>query len=130
LQSPKITAINHFDVPQISQTHQNLNPPFDTENDKNEQFLLIVSYNGQKLGKIKSVKIPMTLCSAMRLAKPNDTKRLVPYNFSWLLSPKIPFGGQSGVQEVNFGDAHNIFTKNYQKRQIKAVLSIFENYQK
>ena len=31
------------DVPQISQIHQNWTPPFDTQNDRNEQFLLIVS---------------------------------------------------------------------------------------
>jgi hypothetical protein len=31
------------DVPQISQIHQNWTPPFDTENDKNEESLLIVT---------------------------------------------------------------------------------------
>ena len=72
----------------------------------------------------------MTLRSVMRLAKPNDTEHLVPYNFSWILSPKSPFVGQSGVLKVNFATAHDFFTKNDQKHQIKAVLSIFENSQK
>ncbi len=31
------------DIPQISQIHQTWTPPFDTENYKKEQFLLIVS---------------------------------------------------------------------------------------
>ena len=72
----------------------------------------------------------MTLCSVMRLAKPNDTEHLVPYIFSWILSPKIPFVGQSGILKVNFGAAHDFFQENDQKHQIKAVLSIFENSQK
>ena len=72
----------------------------------------------------------MTLRSAMRLAKPNGTKRSVSYKFSWLQSPKRPLRGQSGVLEVNLGTAHDFFRKNEQKRQIKAVLSIFENFQK
>jgi len=66
----------------------------------------------------------------MRLAKPNGTERPVPYNFSWLLSPKSLFGGKIAVLEVNFGAAYDFFTKNDQKRQTKAVLSIFENSQK
>ncbi len=66
----------------------------------------------------------------MRLAKPNGTERPVPYNFSWLLTPKSLFGGKLAVLEVNFGAAYDFFTKNDQKRQIKAVLSIFENSQK
>ena len=72
----------------------------------------------------------MTLRSAMRLAKPNVTKRSVSYKFSWLQSPKKPLWGQSGVLEVNFGTAHDFFKKNEQKHQNKAVLSIFENSQK
>ena len=92
--------------------------------------MLIVTKYGPKLAKIKSVKIPMTLHFAMRLAKPNSTKRLVSYKFSWLQSPKRPLRGQSGVLEVNLGTAHDFFKKNEQKRQIKAVLSIFENSQK
>ena len=39
----KLTYTFKTDVPQISQIHQNSTPPFDTENDKNEQFLLIVT---------------------------------------------------------------------------------------
>ena len=92
--------------------------------------MLIVTKYGPKLAKIKSVKIPMTLHFAMRLAKPNSTKRLVSYKFSWLQSPKRPLRGQSRVLEVNLGTAHDFFKKNEQKHQNKAVLSIFENSQK
>ena len=77
--------------------------------------MLIVTKYGPKLAKIKSVKIPMTLHFAMRLAKPNSTKRLVSYKFSWLQSPKSPLGGQSVVLEVNFGTAHNFVKKNDKK---------------
>ena len=72
----------------------------------------------------------MTLPSVTRLAKPNDTQHLVPFNFSWILSPKSTFVGQSGVLKVNFGAAHDFLEKNYHKHQIKALLSLFENSQK
>ena len=39
----KLTYTLKTDVPQISQSLQNWTLPFDTENDKNDQFLLIVS---------------------------------------------------------------------------------------
>ena len=39
----KLTYTFKTDVPQISQSLQNWTTPFDTENDKNDQFLLIVS---------------------------------------------------------------------------------------
>ena len=37
----KLTYTLETDVPQISQSLQNWTPPFDTENDKNDQFMLI-----------------------------------------------------------------------------------------
>ena len=69
----------------------------------------------------------MTLRSAIRLAKPNGTERSVPYSFFLAYETKRPLLGQSGVLDVNFDASHNFFLKNDQKRQIKAVLSIFEN---
>ena len=39
----KLTYTLETDVPQISQSLQNWTPPFDTENDKSDQFLLIFS---------------------------------------------------------------------------------------
>ena len=72
----------------------------------------------------------MTLRSEMRLARPNGTERSVPFGFSWLLRQKSYFGGKNAVLGVNFGAGHDFFTKNDQKRQIKAVLLKFENSQK
>ena len=72
----------------------------------------------------------MTLRSMILASKTQWHRTFGALQFFLASEPKKPLWGQSGVLEVKFGVAHDIYTKNDQKRQIKSVLSIFENFQK